>query len=339
MAKETGFEEIKRGILSKNFATVYLFQGDEPYYIDQLTDLLIENVLDDSERDFNQFVFYGLETNARTVITTCKRFPMMAERQLVVLKEAQHMKDIDELVHYVKQPLHSTVLVINYKHGKLDGRKKLAGEIGKNGVSFESKKLYENQIPAFIINYLHAKGIKIDHKSPLLLTDYLGNDLSKLTNELEKLIISLPQKNAEITSELIEKNIGISKDYNNFELQKAIASKDILKANRIAQYFERNPKNNPLIVTLTVLFNFFANLMICHYESNKTESHLMSVLGFRFNFQLTDYLQAMKNYKPGKAMQIISLIRACDAKSKGFENVSVPDGKLLEELLYRIMHG
>jgi DNA polymerase-3 subunit delta len=338
MAKDFGFEEIKRSILSKNFAPVYLFQGDEPYFIDQLTDALVANVLADSERDFNQTILYGLETNARTVISACKRFPMMAERQLVVLKEGQHMKDVDELVYYVKQPLHSTVLVINYKQGKLDGRKKLAGEIGKIGVSFESKKLYENQIPAFIINYLHGRKVKIDQKAPHLLTDYLGNDLSKLINELEKLIISLPQNNAEITSALIEKNIGISKDYNNFELQKAIATKDILKANRIARYFEQNPKNNPLIVTLTVLFNFFANLMICHYETNKTDSHLMSILGFRFGFQMADYIQAMKNYKPGKTMQAVSFIRACDAKSKGVDNVSVPDGKLLAELLYKIMH-
>jgi len=338
MAKESGFEEIKRGIIAKNFAPVYLFQGDESYYIDQLTDLLIENVLDDSERDFNQIIFYGLETNARTVITACKRFPMMAERQLVVLKEAQNMKDIDELAYYVRQPLHSTVLAINYKQGKLDGRKKLAGDIGKMGVSFESKKLYDNQIPAFIIQYLHGKNVKIDQKSPYLLTDYLGNDLSKLTNELEKLIISLPKNNALITSSLIEKNVGISKDYNNFELQKAVASKDILKANRIAKYFEQNPKNNPLIVTLTILFNFFANLMICHYETNKTDSHLMSLLGLRFNFQITDYILAMKNYKPAKTMQIISFIRECDAKSKGVDNVSVPDGGLLEELLYKIMH-
>lgn len=338
MAKESGFEEIKQGILSGNFAPVYLFQGDESYFIDRLTDLLIENGLDDSERDFNQIIFYGMETNARTVIASCKRFPMMAERQLVVLKEAQSMKDIDELVYYVKQPLRSTVLVINYKHGKLDGRKKLAGEIGKIGVSFESKKLYENQIPAFIIRHLQGRNVKIEQKASLLLTDYLGNDLSKLTNELEKLIISLPPSNAQITSTLIEKNIGISKDYNNFELQKAIASKDILKANRIAKYFEQNPKNNPLIVTLTVLFNFFANLMICHYEGNKTEPHLMSVLGFRFNFQITDYMQAMKNYNPAKTMRIISLIRTADAQSKGVDNVSLPDGKLLAELLYKIMH-
>jgi DNA polymerase-3 subunit delta len=338
MAKELGFEEIKRSISAGNFAPVYLFQGDESYFIDQLTGMLTEKVPDDSERDFNQIIFYGMETNARTVIASCKRFPMMAERQLVVLKEAQNMKDIDELVYYVKQPLRSTVLVINYKHGKLDGRKKLAGEIGKTGVSFESKKLYENKMPAFIIRYLQEKNVKIEQKASLLLTDYLGNDLSKLTNELEKLIISLPKSNAQITSALIEKNIGISKDYNNFELQKAIASKDVLKANRIAKYFEQNPKNNPLIVTLTVLFNFFANLMICHYEKNKTESHLMLTLGFRFNFQITDYVQAMKNYSAGKTMQIISLIRTADAQSKGVDNASLPDGKLLAELLYKIMH-
>jgi DNA polymerase-3 subunit delta len=338
MAKELGFEEIKKSILSGKFVPAYLFQGDESYFIDQLTDLLVENVLDDSERDFNQIVFYGMETGARAVIAACKRFPMMAERQLVVLKEAQNMKDIDELVHYVKQPLHSTILVINYKHGKLDGRKKLAGEIGKIGISFESKKLYENQIPPFIIQYLQGRNIKIEQKAAYLLTDYLGNDLSKLTNELEKLIISLPKDNAQITSSLVEKNIGISKDYNNFELQKAIASKDIQKANRIAKYFEQNPKNNPLIVTLTVLFNFFTNLMICHYEKNQNESHLMSVLGFRFNFQITDYMQAIKNYGPGKTMRIVSLIRTADAQSKGVDNVSLPDGKLLEELLYKIMH-
>jgi DNA polymerase-3 subunit delta len=228
--------------------------------------------------------------------------------------------------------------VVNYKQGKLDGRKKLAGEIEKIGISFESKKLYENQIPAFIIQYLRGKNVKIDQKSPYLLTDYLGNDLSKLTNELEKLIISLPQSNAEINSSLIEKNIGISKDYNNFELQKAVASKDILKTNRIAKYFEQNPKNNPLVVTLTVLFNFFANLMICYYEKNKSESALMTLFGFRYNFQITDYMQAMKNYKPGKTMQIISLIRECDAKAKGVDKASIPDGKLLEELLYKIIH-
>jgi DNA polymerase-3 subunit delta len=338
MAKETGFEEIKKNIPAKKFAPVYLLQGEEAYFIDQLTDLLIEHVLDDSERDFNQTIFYGGDTDVASVINACKRFPMMSERQLIVVKEAQNMKNIDDLAFYVKQPLHSTVLVINVKHGKLDGRKKLSGEIAKAGILFESKKLYENQIPAFITSYLRERNVKIDPKSSLLLTDYLGTDLSKLTNELGKLIISLPEKNAEITSELIEKNIGISKDYNNFELQKAIAAKDILKANRIALYFEHNPKNNPLVVTLTVLFNFFSNLMICHYEKDKSETHLMSALGFRFSIQIYDYTRALKNYPASKTMRVISLIREFDARSKGVNNSSLTDGMLLKELIYKIIH-
>ena len=229
-------------------------------------------------------------------------------------------------------------MVINFKHGKLDGRKKLTGEIGKAGIVFESKKMYENQIPSFITNYLRARNVKIDLKAAQLLTDYLGNNLSKLTNELEKLIISLSKENPLITSELIEQNIGISKDYNNFELQKALANKDILKANRIVFYFEQNPKNNPLVVTLSLLFNFFSNLMICHYEKNKSEANLMAVLGFRFPMQIADYMRGLQNYPPMKTLQIISLIHEVDAKSKGVNNASVPDGSLLKELIYKIMH-
>jgi DNA polymerase-3 subunit delta len=256
----------------------------------------------------------------------------------VVVKEAQGLKNIDDLGYYVKQPLLSTVLVINVKHGKLDGRKKLSGEIAKTGIVFESKKLYENQIPAFITTYLSKRKVKIDLKSAQMLTDYLGNDLSKLTNELEKLILLLSKESAVITSELIEQNIGISKDYNNFELQKALANKDILKVNRIAVYYEQNPKNNPLTLTLAYLFTFFSNLMICHYEQNKSRANLMAILGFRSDIQIVDYMTALQNYKPGKTMQIVSLIREFDARSKGVNNVSVPDGSLFKELVYKIMH-
>ena len=338
MAKDLKFEEIQDNILKGNFVPVYLLQGEEAYYIDQLTDLLIEKVLDDSERDFNQYIFYGSDTDAGTIINTCKRFPMMSERQLVVVKEAQSLKNIDDLAYYVKQPLRSTILVINFKHGKLVGRKKLTEEIDKTGIVFESKKLYENQIPAFITSYLHKRKVKIDLKSAQMLTDSLGNDLSKLTNELEKLILLLSGKNQVITSELIEQNIGVSKDYNNFELQKALANKNILKANRIALYYEQNPKNNPVVLTLAYLFSFFSNLMICHYEKNKSQSNLMAVLGFRFPMQIADYMAALQNYKPGKTLQIVSLIREFDARSKGVNNVSIPDGSLFKELIYKIIH-
>jgi len=338
MAKETGFEELQENILKGNFLPVYLFQGEEAYYIDQLTDLLIEKALDDSERDFNQYIFYGMDSNVSTIINTCKRFPMMAERQLVVVKEAQELKNIDDLAYYIKQPLLSTILVINVKHGKLDGRKKLSGEIAKIGTVFESKKLYDNQIPPFITNYLNKRKVKIEMKSAQMLTDYLGNDLNKLTNEIEKLILLLPKEKPVISSELIEQNIGISKDYNNFELQKALANKDILKANRIARYYEQNPKNNPLLRTLPYLFGFFSNLMICHYEQNKSKPNLMAVLGFRADIQITDYMMALQNYKPDKTMKIISLIRECDAQSKGVNNASIPDGNLFKELIYKITH-
>ncbi|MDL2223311.1 DNA polymerase III subunit delta [Bacteroidales bacterium OttesenSCG-928-M11] len=338
MAKDKSFLEIKKDIENNVFAPVYLFQGEESYFIDQLTDLLIDKVLDESERDFNQTLVYGSETNAATVINACKRYPMMAERQLVVVKEGQGMKDIYELIHYVKTPLPSTVLVINFKYGKLDGRKPLGKEISAKGVSFESKKYYDNQIPGFIVSYLQNKSVTIDPKAAQLLTDYLGADLSKLTNELDKLTLLLPAGSPRITPELIEQNIGISKDYNNYELQKAIANRDILKANQIANYFEHNQKNNPFILSLNVLFAFFSNLMICQYQENKSIENVKQVLGLRFDMQAYDYMSAMRNYKPIKTMNNISLIREYDAKGKGFNNPGTPPGKLLVELIYKLMH-
>jgi DNA polymerase-3 subunit delta len=342
MAKELSFHEIIGNIRLKKFMPVYLFQGEESYFIDQLTDELIKNALDDSERDFNQIIFYGIETDVATIIDACRRYPMMAERQLIIVKEAQGMKgknnDIEDLMHYLKHPLSSTVLVINYKNGKLDGRKKLSSEIAKIGIIYESKKLYENQVPTFISTYLQDKQIAIDPKASQLLTDYQGNDLSKLTNELDKLRILLPPNQQRITPEIIETNIGISKDFNNFELQKAIASKNILKANRIAFYFEQNPKNNPLVVTLSVLFNFFTNLMVCHYQTDKSKANLMRALGLRFDIQIADYLTALKNYKPVKTMNNISLIRKYDAKGKGIGNSSASGGQLLIELIYKLIH-
>jgi DNA polymerase-3 subunit delta len=339
MAKEWAYEEICKSIRSKTFAPVYFFQGDEPYFIDRLTDLLIKTVLDDSERDFNQTILYGPETDVRTVITAAKRFPMMAVRQLVVVREAKGLRNIEELVYYVQSPQPATVLVVNYKYATLDGRKKLAGEIGKKGVLFESKRIYENKVPSFIISYLQEKEVSIDGKSAQMLTDFLGADLSKLSNELDKLGIALsgsPQKR--ITPELIEENIGISKDFNNYELQSAIASRDVLKVNRIVGYFRQNPKNNPLVVTLSILYNFFSNLMICHFETDKSDTNLMAKLGLRFAFQFSDYQRAMRIYNAFRTMEVVSLIRQCDARAKGVDNPSTSDDELLKELAYKIMH-
>jgi len=342
MAKDATFDDIRKNIMTGQFAPVYLFQGEEEYFIDQLTDLLIEKVVPETERDFNQTIFYGADASAAAVINACRRFPMMTDRQLVVLKEAQNMKDreIEELAIYVEKPLASTVLVIGYKHGKLDGRKKLSATTSKKGVVFESKKLYDNNIPAFINSYLKSRQTSIEDKGAQMLTDCLGANISKLVNEIEKLIIGLPENNRRITTTMIEQNIGISKEFNNLELISAIARRDVLKANRIIRYFEQNPKDNPPTVTLSALFNFFAGLMMLHYEKNKTPEAIMQCFGIRspYDPRIRERSEAVKIYKPLKTMQIISLIRDCDARTKGFGNSSLTGEMLMKELVYKIMH-
>lgn len=332
------FEQIKADIRARKFKPIYLLMGDEPYYIDELTSLFVNTVLPEEERDFNQTILYGMETNVPSVVTLARSFPMMSDHQLIVIKEAQNLSKIEELEVYAKNPLHSTILVLNYKNGTLDKRKKLSAEIDKHGVIFESKKIPEYKIPAFIGGYIQSKGLSIDQKSAQMLSDYLGNDLNKLTNEIAKLLIAIPSGQKQITAELIEENIGISKDFNNFELLKAVIEKNIFKVNQIADYFEKNPKNNPMVMTLSILFNFFSNLMICYWAKNKTENGIAAELGFKNPYQAKDYVVALKNYNAFKCMGIISLLRTYDAKSKGVDNVSTPDGELLKELLYKITH-
>ncbi len=332
------FEQIVTEIKARKYRPVYLFMGDEPYYIDELTNMLTETVLPEEERDFNQSILYGMETNVTAVITMARSYPMMSDHQLIVIKEAQNLSKIEELEVYVKNPLKSTILVLNYKGGSLDKRKKLYAEIDKSGAIFESKKIPEYKIPAFITSYILSKGLSIDQKSAQMLSDYLGNDLSKLTNEIAKLLIAIPPGQMRITADLIEENIGISKDFNNFELLNAIINKNIFKVNQIADYFEKNPKNNPMIMTMSVLFNFFSNLMICYWAKNKTEQGLATELGLRNPYQAKDYVIALKNYNAFKCMEIIGLLRIYDAKSKGVDNNSAPDGELLKELLYKITH-
>jgi len=332
------FEQIKKDIQSRKFHPIYLLMGDEPYYIDELTKLLENTILPETERDFNQTILYGPETDVATVITSARSFPMMSDYQVIIVKEAQGLKKIEDLDIYAKSPLSSTILIINYKNGTLDKRKKLHAEIEKNGIIFESKKIPEYKMPAFVTSFLSSKGLGIDQKSAQLLTDFLGNDLSKVVNEIEKLTLALSPNEKRITAELIEQNIGISKDFNNYELLKAVVEKDTFKANQIANYFEKNPKNNPLIVTLSVLFNFFSNLMICYWAKDKSENGIASELGFRNSYQARDYVSAIKKYNAFKSMEIISLIRTYDAKGKGVDNPSTPDSELLRELLFKIMH-
>jgi len=340
MAKiEHTFEGICRDIREKKFKPVYILMGEEPFFMDKITDLLIETVVNEAERDFNQTILYGADADAAKIINAARRFPMMSDYQLVVVREAQMVRDIEILAHYVKKPLMQTVLVVNYKYKTLDRRKMLASAADANGILFDSKKIPDYKMPAFITSLMQQRGISIDQKSTQMLSDFLGNDLSRLDKELDKLSLLLPENGPKrITPELIEQNIGISKDFNNFELLKAIAGKDILKANRIIQYFEKNPKNNPIQVTLPVLFNYFSNLLICYYSKDRSEQGLMNALGLRNSFQVKDYSMGIRNYSAMKVFNLISDIRTTDARSKGVDNPSASDGDILKELVYKILH-
>ena len=337
--KEISYESICKEIAARKFSPIYVLMGEEPFFIDQITDLLIENVLAEEERDFNQSIFYGADADAVSVINAARRFPMMSEYQLIVVKEAQLMRDIELLNAYAKHPLSSTVLVINYKYKTLDRRKSLAAAVEKNGILFESKKIPDYKMPGYITGLLQQRSLAIDAKAAQMLSDFLGNDLNRLSKELDKLAIVMAQMGSKrVTPELVERNIGISKEYNNFELIKALATKDVLKANRIAQYFEKNPKTNPLQMTLAVLFNYFSNLLIAYYSKDRSEAGLMAALGLRSAFQLKDYQMGMRHYSAMKVFLSIGEIRKADAASKGVDNASASDADLLKELLYKIMH-
>ncbi|RHI11710.1 DNA polymerase III subunit delta [Bacteroides sp. AM16-24] len=339
MAKqEITCDDILKELRAKQYRPVYYLMGEDPYYIDLIADYITDNILTETEKEFNLTVVYGADVDIATVINAAKRYPMMSEHQVVVVKEAQNIRNMEELSYYLQKPLLSTILVICHKHGVLDRRKKLAAEIEKTGVLFESKKVKDAQLPAFITSYMKRKGIDVEPKATAMLADFVGADLSRLTGELEKLIITLPKGHTRVTPEQIEKNIGISKDYNNFELRSALVEKDVLKANKIIKYFEENPKTNPIQMTLSLLFGFFSNLMLAYYAPEKSEQGIANMLGLRTPWQAKDYLAAMRRYNGVKTMQIIGEIRYADAKSKGVGNPSLSDGDILRELVFKILH-
>lgn len=339
MAKPTAYEDIIKAVRNGQYAPVYCLMGEEDYYIDRIADYIVNQALQPEERDFNLTILYGAETDMTTVIHAAKRYPMMAERQVVVVREAQALKaNFDELITYLEQPQPATVLVICYKHGVLDRRKKITALLDKIGVVFESNKLKESQLPGFIEAYLKRKALDIDHSVAELIAEYVGSDLNRLSGELDKLILSTVAGSKRITSEQVERNIGISKDYNNLELRNALVIKNVEKVNRIVKYFDENPRNNPLQVTLALLFNFYSNLMLAYYSPDKSENGLATFLGFRSPWQARDYVTAMRNYHAYKVMHIISAIRKCDAQSKGVGNSNVSPGDLLRELCFFILH-
>ena len=338
--KEYTYEEISRDIANKQFAPVYLLMGEEPYFIDKIEELLVEKVLNDSERDFNQMIFYGNDSDPQTIINAARRFPMMSERQLVIVKEAQNLSKIEMLSYYVKKPAPTTVFVICYKYKKLEGNKNLPAEAKKNGIVFESKKIYDDKLPGFIVSFIKQRGMDIDGKNAQIVADYIGNDLCRLEKEVEKLSVIFDNKPVKrITPEIIESYIGISKEFNVYEFINSIASKDVLRANRIADYFDKNPKANGGQPILPSVFNYFVNLMICFYSNDKSERGVMQTLQLKWNFQIKDYMLGLRNYSAMKVFNAIHEVRLADAKSKGLgATSSTTTGDIYKEMLYKIMH-
>lgn len=330
------FNQIMKDLRNKIYYPVYFIAGEESYYIDEISNYIEKNVLTDIEKEFNQSVIYGRDTDIQSLVSVTKRFPMMSNYQVVIVKEAQYLANIEELQSYVENPLDSTLLVINYKYKKVDKRKAFFKALAKKGVVYESKKIYDNKIPAWITSYVKEKGYGTSPKACVILAEYLGADLGKIVNEVEKLIINIPA-GAEITDTLIEQNIGISKDFNIFELQNAIGKKNILKANQIAAYFKANPKDNPLIKTVSLLFSYFTKVMIYAMLKDKSKNNVAAALSIS-PFFVGDYQIASRNYSVKKLEQIISYLREYDLKSKGVDNISTSDGELLKELLYKILH-
>ncbi len=335
MAKYT-YESIMSELKTGAYHTVYYLMGEESYFTDKIVDYITDNILTDIEKEFNLTVFYGLETNIDTVISAARRYPMMAEKQVVVVKEAQMMKNIDALINYLRMPQPSTILVFAHKNGSLDKRKKISAELERNAVVLDSKKMREEQLPVFINNYLQSRGLVADKTAVKMLAESVGVELSRMTGEIDKLEIALAGNSKEITPDMVEEHIGISKEYNNFELQNAIVNKDVYKANKIINYFAQNPKKNPIQMTLALLFSFFSNLMMAYYAPEKSERGVSDFLGIRWG--VADYVKAMRNYRAMHVMEIIHLIRMADAQSKGAEGATISDGEIMRELLYKIMH-
>ena len=326
-------EDLKKGQIKP----IYFLMGEEAYYIDKISDYIEDNLLDEAEKGFNQMVLYGRDVTIDDIVSNAKRYPMMAERQVVIVKEAQDLsRTIEKLASYAENPQPTTVLVVNYKYKKIDKRKALYKAINKNGsVVFESKKLYDNQVPDWIKRVLKGQGYDISPKAAQMLVEFLGTDLSKVNNELDKLKIVLP-KGTQITPEHIEENIGISKDFNNFELRKAVGERNIVKAHQIAKYFADNPKDNPMVVTVALLFNFFSQLLHLHGMTDKNPRSVASALRVNPYF-VNEYLTAARNYPMKKVSAVVALLREFDVKSKGVGANAVPQGDLLRELLVRIM--
>jgi DNA polymerase III subunit delta len=338
---KTTHVQILTELKKKAYKPVYYLFGEEAYFIDLIADYIQDHVLTEDEKAFNLSVLYGKDVDIATIIDTAKRYPMMCDHQVVIVKEAQDLRisgeeKTNQFIHYLEHPQPSTLLVFCYKHGKPDKRLSYYKALSKHAVLFESAKLYDNKVPEWITNYVKENGYQLSPKAALLLAESLGTDLSRVVNETGKLFINLP-KGSNITEDYIEQNIGISKEYNVFELQNALGQKNVLKANTIINHLSANPKENPLLVTVALLFGYFNKIMIYHSLSDKSNANVAKALGVNPYF-ISDYSKAAANYKPEKLIRIISYLRIYDLKSKGVDNVSTSEADLLKELVFKILH-
>ncbi len=332
------YEHIIRDIQNNIFSPVYFLSGEEPYYIDSITSLLEDSILDEGLKGFNQTVIYGRDVSVKEVVDLSRRYPMMGNYQVVIVKEAQYLNQIENLEQYIAAPLDTTILIIAYKYKKVDKRKTYYKKMvaSKSTIVFNSEKLRDYSVPNWIESEIKARGYSISPVALLLMSEYLGNDLGKISNEIDKLVINLSEQ-SNITETEIEQNIGISKDYNLFELQNALSKKDQLKAHRIIQYFEANPKDHPLQMISVMLHNYFMKIFLYHNIKNKEPNKIASELGVP-PFFVKDYIRASKSFSPMKIKEIISKIRTLDLKSKGVGNNNATSYGELKELVYRVMN-
>jgi DNA polymerase-3 subunit delta len=332
----TTFEKIMADLNNKAYHPVYFLSGEEPYFIDRIAETVEKEVLSDQEKEFNLSVLYGRDLDTPTILSYVKRYPMMAPYHVIIIKEAQEIRKIEELQPYIENPMASTILVICYKYKKVDKRKAFARALEKNSVFFETSRLYEERVPEWIRGFLKQKGYAITPTASMLLTEYLGTDLTTIVNELGKMTINLPAA-TEINEDHVEQNIGISKEYNVFELQKALGSRNVMKANRIIRHFASNEKENPLVKIVAILYGFFSKVLLYHQLKDKSRSGVATALAVHPYF-VQDYQTAAAHFPPAKLATIISYLREYDLKAKGVENVTATDGELLKELIFRILH-
>ena len=339
------FTTLNKEIKGGKFRNIYILQGEEPYYIDKLQQLIIDEALTEDQRDFNLSIYYGNTANVREVISACQQYPAFSDHKVVVVREAQlipkqpgHKDDLDLFAAYAEKPLVSTILVICHKGATLKS-KRLTDVLksNKNGVIFDSNKVREGRdLEGLIMNYAASLGCNIDTKATSMLADHIGTDIARLFSELDKLLMLAEDKN--ITPALIERNIGISKDFNNFELEEALSKRDAAKAFRIVDYFEHNPKNNPSMVSVAILFSFFSNVLLAATAHDKSPEGIMSLVGTRSQWRARKYIEATRMYNTRSLVNVISYLRECDTRSKGI-NSRQDQYALLKELVYKILHA